>query len=247
MRTLHVEQAIFASSDRGSIKGYQLVARSAGVDRAVCQALCRWAPTQIPSDDPADWMINYFPINDKLVAVTRTVLGGPEYSGRGGIQVVTLILLLREDQFHAYSCNPILVAKTALSMGLLRLPIDSDCEQLPVASLPSQPLVEPPSSAKYALDSPSQEKEAESALLDQVADLIRHARRVAVIGIKDPISAAERLIPKLAVDTRRSFSFTTGLTPTVRRPFQAHFLATADLTRRRTLDAQNITCIELRR
>ncbi len=245
MQTINVEQAIFASSDRGSMKGYQLVAKSPGVDRSISQALCRWAPTQIPSDAPDQWMINYFPINDETVAVTRTVLGGPEYSSRGGFQVVTLILLLRNDQFQAYSCNPILVAKTALAVGLLRLPLTIDCDQLPVVNLPRQPLVLPPDSSTEHSDAVGRSIAYQPETLDKIADMIQHAQRVALIGISDPIAIVERVISKLSLDVRREFSFTTGLSPTVRRPFQAHFLAKADLARQRTLDAQNITRVEL--
>ena len=117
--TTVVDQAVFASSDRGRIKGYQLVSASSGVDRACSQELCRWAPTQFPTDDPDTWTINFFPVSRDLFAVTRTVLGGPEYSGRGGMQVVTLILLLRDDQFAAYGCNPIAVAKNSVDAGVL--------------------------------------------------------------------------------------------------------------------------------
>ena len=246
MQTFKVEQAIFASSDRGSMKGYQLVARSPGVDRSISQSLCRWAPTQVPGDASESWMISYFPINDETVAVTRTVLGGPEYSSRGGFQVVTLILLLRNEQFQAYSCNPVLVAKTALAIGLLRLPLSVDCDQLPVANLPSQPLLLPPEASTPDPGLEDQVNESEAATLEKIADMIRHAQRVALIGDHDPIAIVERLIPKLSFEARRDFSFTTGLLPTVRRPFQAHFLPSADLARQRTLDSQSITRIELK-
>ena len=247
MQSFDIEQAIFASSDRGSVKGYQLVARSPGIDRAMSQCLCRWAPTQLPSDDPEQWVINYFPIDDQRVAVTRTVIGGPEYSRRGGFQVVTLILVLTNEQFQAYRCNPILVVKTALAVGLLRLPASLDCEQLAPANLPVQPLVLPAESRRSrVVDSNG---DSEQALLDSivelVAELVADAQRIALIGADDPVRLVDNLIGKLSVDARRAFSFTTGLAPTVRRPFQAHFLANADLSRQRTLDAQNIKRIEL--
>jgi hypothetical protein len=233
-----IEQAVFASSDRGTVKGYQLVSRSAGVDRALAQELSRWAPTQVTTDDPDDWTINYFPLNNDSVAVTRTVLGGPEYSSRGGTQVVTLILLLRDDQFVSYSCNPMAVARTAMMMGHLRLPLNMACPQLPQATLPNRPIVEPPLSAN------SDSGDGGSRLLDEVTGLIKDARRVAVIGLSNPIDAVERLIPRLPVEARRSFSFTTGLSPTVRRPFQAHFLTSPSMIRQRTLDAQNIIRVD---
>ena len=172
------------------------------------------------------------------MAVTRTVLGGPEYSGRGGHQVVTLILVLREEQFQAYSCNPILVAKTAMAIGLLRLPLEMDREQLPTAILPSQPLVLPGNQT-------SDENSLELELLEAITDLLRQARRVAFVGSSDPLSLIEQLIPRLPLEERRNLSFTTGLCPTVRRPFQVHFLPHADLARQRTLEAQQITRIEI--
>ena len=245
MQSFEIEQAIFASSERGSVKGYQLVARSPGIDRAISQCLCRWAPTKFPSDDPEDWIINYFPIDDQLVAVTRTIIGGPEYSRRGGFQVVTLILVLTNEQFQAYRCNPILVIKTALALGLLRLPLNLDCDQLPTAKLPVQPLVLPVESKPSRVADRNDDPERE--MLDSVAELVTNAQRIALIGADNPIPLVEDLLGKLSFDARRGFSFTTGLAPTVRRPFQAHFLADADLARQRTLEAQNVKRIELSR
>jgi hypothetical protein len=242
MHTFHLEQAIFASSDRGSIKGYQLVARSAGVDRGTAQSLCRWSPTQMPCESEQSWTINYFPVDEHTVAISRTVLGGPEYSSRGGVHVVTLILLMNNDHFHAYSCHPILVAKTALAIGFLRLPLNLDHEQLPPVTLPSQPLVLSPCPKVAEVDSRGQHRssEPEEAILDELADLIRQTQRVALIGLRDPIATMDRLIPKLPLDVRREFSFTTGLAPTVRRPFQAHCLPRIDVARQRALEAQSI-------
>lgn len=236
---MKVEQAVFASSDRGSVKGYQLVAKSGGVDRACSQALCRWAPTQFPSDDPDHWTINYFPLSDDLVAVTRTVLGGPEYSGRGGTQVVTLILVLANEQFLSYGCNPIAVARTAMTMGSLKLPLDMAREQLPQATLPSRPIVEP-----SLMGNRESDDDGFSQLLKEVTDLLRDGRRVAVVGLSDPMEAVVRLLPRLSHEARRSFSFTTGLAPAASRPFQAHFLSDVDLTRQRTLVSQNIVRVD---
>ncbi len=122
--TMKVEQAVFASSDRGRMDGYQVIAKSSGVDSRACKELCRWAPTRAPSHDPKKWTINYYPVSDDSIAVTRTVLGGPEYSCRGGTQVVTMILLLHNEQFISYDCNSIAVARTALMLGYLRLPLE---------------------------------------------------------------------------------------------------------------------------
>lgn len=240
MNTIQVEQAVFASSDRGSMKGYQLVARSSGIDAVVGQELCRWSPTKFPSHDPQQWTINYYSVNDNCVAVTRTVLGGPEYSGRGGTQVVTLILLLDRQAFMAYGCNPIAVANHALAMGALSLPLNLAHDLLPLATLPSEPIVDP-------LRCTMHERNADpqcDAVCGQILQLLSQSQRVAVVGLPNPISAMAQLLSKLSPEQRWELCFTTGLTPTAVRPFQLHFLATADAASQRTLDTQNIVRID---
>ncbi len=235
--TQQVEQAVFASSNRGRVGGYQVIAKSSGVDRRTCQELCRWTPTRAPSNDPDNWTINYFPVSENSVAVTRTVLGGPEYSCRGGTQVVTLILLLQNEQFMSYAGNSIAVARTALVMGYLRLPLDMGREKLATAMLPDCPIIDT-SVPRDPVDS-----DACDDVLDEISELVMQSRRVAIVGIAEPMDAVERLLPKLSVEARREFSFTTGLAPSVSRPFQAHFLPKVDVAIRRTLESQDIVYV----
>ncbi len=239
MTPIHVEQAVFASSDRGSMKGYQLVAKSAGIDRETSSELSRWSPTRMVDERPEHRTINAFPISEDRFAVTRTVVGGPEYSGRGGIQIVTLILVLRDDQFSRYLHNAILVAKTAMATGGLRLPMSAKDEKLPTLALPAEPLFQVPDPFKRRST-----EESLMPLLEEVSGLLKEARRVAVISRGNPIEAAASLIPMLDYEQRRSFSFTTGLAPAISRPFQLHFLRDADAPMRHTLASQKIVSVE---
>jgi hypothetical protein len=84
----------------------------------------------------------------------------------------------------------------------------------------------------------------EESILNEIAELIRQSQRIALIGLRDPIATMERLIPKLPLEVRREFSFTTGLAPTIRRPFQAHCLGHIDVARQRALEAQRIMRFE---
>ena len=238
MRMIHAEQAIFASSDRGRMKGYQVVAMSPGIDRGMVQEISRWAPTKLPSNDCKAWTVNYFPLSHETVAITRTVLGGPEYSGRGGIQVVTSILVLTNDQFIAYGCNAIALVESAMAMGYLRLPLHPEREVLEPAILPSRAIIESPMRGN------EQEEDEDQELLDQVTALIQSTRRVAIIGLSDPVQSISHLVPRLSMEARRSLSFTTGLSPAVRRPFQLHCLPTADRTQQRVFEAQNIVRVD---
>lgn len=238
MTPIDVEQAVFSSSNRGSMKGYQLVAKSSGIDRDTGNELSRWAPTRLIDDDPTHWTINAFPISGERYAVSRTVIGGPEYSGRGASQVVTLFLVLRDQQFSRYLHNPILLAKTAMAMGKLRLPIDPAQERLPTVELPGEPLYQIPDLMQH----PDDESEL-FGLLAEVTQLIHQAKRVAVVGPHDPIETAAALVPRIETETRTRFSFTSGLAPAIRRPFQLHFLREADAPMRRSLASQHITIV----
>lgn len=222
------------------MKGYQLIARSAGIDREASNELCRWSPTRTLDDRPDHWTINAFPISGDRFAVTRTVVGGPEYSSRGVSQIVTLILVLHDLQLSRYSYNPILVAKTAMATGGLRLPLDMNKTRLPTIELPGEPLYQEPD----PLLSRSASDE-DAGVYEQLTSELAKDRRVAVIGQINPLKMLGDLIPRLNADQRATLSFTTGLAPAIRRPFRIHFLRGADVPMRHTLNSQSITSIQV--
>lgn len=241
MKTVDVEQAIFASADHGAIRGYQLVARSRGIDRRGAQVLCRWSPTQLPGELPGGAALSCFPVSDETVAVARTFEGGPEYSGRGTAEVITRILLLRHDLFQAYAYNAVAVAQTALAMGLLKMPLEERRQsELPLAALPSCPLVDSPAGCGSEPPAPL------AGLLDELRRRILAAQRVAVIGWGDPLETLRWLVPQLPEPIRRRFSFTTGLWPASQRPFQVHFFAVAGPPLQLRLRAQGVISLTLR-
>lgn len=234
---MQVEQAIFASADNGAMKGYQLVSQSPGIDRRLAQELCRWAPSHASlSGEAANaWSLNYFPAGDDWVAITRTTYGGPEYSRRGGRQVVTMMAALQVEQFAGYAFNPLAVAKAALALGHLRLRAAAPA-RLPTITLPRRSLT-------AACGAEGDGRTPVPPLLAKVVDLLRSEQPVAVTGVRDPLSAFEELIARIPVDERRGISFTTGLKPSARRPFRLHFLTTSDHALRRVLVTQGIRCL----
>ncbi len=239
MTLINVEQATFSSSDRGAMKGYQLIAKSAGIDRDAGNELCRWSPTRIIDERSDHWIINAFPITGERFVVARTVVGGPEYSSRGVSQIVTLILVLRDAQFSRYSYNPILVVKTAMAIGGLRLPLDVNEAKLPTLELPGEPLHQAPDPTMLR----SADGE-EAELRERIRAELNKDRRVAVIGQTDPFKILAELIPTLDAAQRTKISFTTGLAPAISRPFRVHFLRGADAPMRHTLNSQRITRLE---
>ena len=237
---LSVEQAVYTSSERGLTKGYQLVSKSAGIDGTMSQELCRWAPTRLPNESAEDWTLSCFRVSNECVAIARTTHGGPEYSGRGGTQVVTLILVLRDVQLEGYDFNVVSVARNSLAMGCLRLPLNLEFDQLPQASLPKRSIVDNVDRASDASTSDEYEE-----ALDKIVSMVEAGRRVAVIGCVKAIVTADRLIGRMSSTARHRFSFTTGLEPSTRRPFQAHFFREVDLRTRHLLQSQDIFCVNM--
>lgn len=233
VNSMKIQQAIFTSSDRGQIKGYQLVAMSEDIDRNIVRELQRWSPSHMDEDAPAKWTINYFPVSKDRVAVTRTILGGPEYSSRGGLQVVTTIAVLENEQFAAYDNNAMLVARTALALGWLRLPSDIP-SRLEAIELPDRPLATSNDTCQL-----------EVSLLRSLTELLENKKRIAIVGAQCPLIMAESLIQNLSAQGRRMFSFTTGLLPTLCRPFQAHFLARTTPLINQSLKSESISLVEL--
>lgn len=257
MLNMKIQQAVFSSSDRGQIKGYQIVAMSEGIDRSILKELQRWSPSHMTDDDPSKWTINYFPVSEDRVAVTRTVLGGPEYSSRGGSQVVTLIAVLDNQQFAAYENNALLVVRNALALGWLRVPSNMS-SRLEAFELPDYPLIASCKTEQHphmnlvasgplvgSALSATDEQEIDIRMLRGLIELLESKKRIAIVGARRPIILAETLIQSLPVEGRREFSFTTGLLPALYRPFQAHFLSSTTPVINQSLKSEGVTLIEL--
>ncbi|WP_153556282.1 GAP1-N2 domain-containing protein [Roseimaritima sediminicola] len=236
MPGIEVEQAIYASSCRPGIRGYQLVAKSAGIDPRVATELCRWAPTRLPGSAANRDSINYFPIDRQRVAISRTMCGGPEYSSRGGEDIVTRFLVLRTPQFRAYGAMATAVARTALALGGLTLrPVRSD-GRLSRFSLPGSPL-------RWRGDCPPMS----APLVERLTGLLHRGHRVALIGLDDPLAGLDKLLARFSPAQRQSLAFSTGLQPTYSRPFAIHCLQDANARTIQVAEAEGLTCIDVSR
>ena len=84
---MYVDQAIFASARGSQGSGYQLVARSRGIDEPTATMLRDWGPSQgtLLTRETDAKAISYYTLGSDRVVVSRTIYGGPEYSQRGEI------------------------------------------------------------------------------------------------------------------------------------------------------------------
>ncbi len=232
---MQVEQAIFTSAQTARLQGYQITAQSCRFDDSIVRELCRWCPTQsaLLSADPDFDSLNCFPV-DEFVAITRTVYGGPEYSGRGDLQIVTYILLVRQGQLTGYDFNPLNLALAAMAFGELRLCGDQH-SSLPSISLPDK--------MPAAVRLPAPKTALDQIALQSVMVALTERRRVAVVGANKPLEELSFLLSRRSKDDRPTLSFASGLTPSGARPFQLHFLPSIDAAMKIQLSAQQIEVV----
>jgi hypothetical protein len=233
---MRAEQAIYTSARTRMKRGYHLTSQSPGIDEAQARSLIRWCPSHagLASNQPDASSLNFHPVTDSTVALSRTVYGGAEYSARGGLQIVTRILLLHDNALASYACDPVTLARVAMALGFLRLDPTAP-DQLPPVDLPDRPVRN---------DNPF----GDSATMDivrQVLNFLGEGRRVAVIGANRPIPILAILYSRLRERQRLELSFTTGLKPSMNRAFRLHFLPSVDLTVQHQLASQGIAVLDL--
>ncbi len=232
---MQVEQAVFTSVRTKRSQGYHLVAMSPGIDEQLARSLSIWGPSHasLMSDDPTAHSFNFHPVVDSWYAVSRTVHGGPEYSRRGGLQVFTHFLLVQKRQFESYDYNPLCLARTAQSLGCLRL-ISLRFDQLPAVDLPERTLLPPP-----------RLKHEASVPLGDILRILRLKQRIAILGPENPLPVMGRILQDIPRDERLAISFSTGLRPSVDRSFRVLFAQRADSALHGQLAAQGIDYVSM--
>jgi hypothetical protein len=216
---MKIEQAVFASAANPANHGYQLVARSLAITDELAQQLCRWGPSHgsLVDEGPGAESLNYAVLDHGLLAVSRSVFGGPEPSLRGSLQIVTRTLVFPSSLLSGYDHNPWRVLRTALTLGFLRLYCGGD-SSLPSISFPDTSLIgceshRPPHST------------AMESSIAEACQMLLFEHSVAILGALDMHHVLSRIMKYVPPRDRSRISFTTGLRPCVHRPFRVHLLS----------------------
>ena len=229
-----VEQAIYTSAQTNRGRGYHLVSRSAGITGGLETLLNRWCPSHAsllsPDDDASS--LNFHPLDEDHFSLSRTVHGGPEFSQRGGLQVVTLILVIHRKQLTGYVNNPLALARTARALGHIRWN-NTFPTRLPSIELPEEASSE---SIVPTNGRPFQ-------LLDTTISLLQGDKEVALIADHDGLSSIESILEQLPMPERCQLSFTSGLKPSQQRPFRLHVLSQDDRDTQQKLSSRNFHCV----
>ncbi|MFO0888383.1 MAG: hypothetical protein U0790_04455 [Isosphaeraceae bacterium] len=209
-----VEQAIFTSLPRRGREGYHLVGRSSSIEEVDARAITRWCPSHggLLLDAHNRASVNFHPLPSGRFALSRSCEGPPEYSGRGGCQVYTHILILDDRALQAAGGQPFDIYRNALALGYLFHQFN------PPRSL--EPLELPTFHVRR--DRRSWGGLARDLGLPPIEPWRERlmAGRIARIGYDgDRALLAECLIGSLPPEAVRRVSFASSLQPSVVRPF----------------------------
>ena len=229
-----VEQAIYTSAQTSRGRGYHLVSRSAGITGDMESQLNRWCPSHASLLDPSDdaSSLNFHPLEGDYFSLSRTVYGEREYSQRGGLQVVTLILVLQRRHLAGYGNNPLTLARVARALGHVRWRNEFP-PRLPEVDLPDE------ASSEFIAPTPSRA----FPLLEETVNLLRRDQDVALLTESDGLAFIAAILERLAEPERCQLSFTSGLKPSQQRPFRLHVIRHADRETQQKLRCQNIHCV----
>jgi hypothetical protein len=246
---MRLPQAIFTSVRGKRLDGYQLAARSDEIDDDLARDLQTWGPAHDSLLFPREGIesINFHPLlGGKWHCLSRTVCSGAEYSGRAGGRVYTQMFLLPEAGLARFANTPFLVLRCLRAAGrLLVYDVVPD-------KLRSLPLVGRAAGHEGEAQGATPGDDPPERSLAALHSAIRQSPSVAVLGTNnareklhvEPWFAA--LFRRLPVEERIRVSFSTGLKPTLGRPFKL-FVAPDDPSQQRQLARQSgVRIVELR-
>ena len=212
---MSIQQAIFTSAQTKRASGYHLACRSSGLSEADARELTAWGPSHdsLADSTPAAQSVNFFPLSSGSFCVSRTVIAGQEYSGRGGWRVFTTCLVISPADLSRFANNPFAIIRAALAAGELD----------PPAVLPQS--LEPLSLGGRAagVDHTILYRLSARVSADEIVRLITAVfkqRHVVVGAAVDGELLVAGVLNSLPVDRRPELSFSTGLRFCSQRPFR---------------------------
>jgi len=207
------DQAIFTSIDSPRGGGYQLAATSSGISPTEARELSAWGPSHdsLWETDEVARSYNFHRLQSGRLAVSRSIHGAAEYSGRGGRSVYTHFLVFSADEFSRWDCNP---------FDILRAATHTEHALEPVPQRLTRWQCERPSDINRTKQiSRLVEKAGGPLNVAAALDAVLRHDAVAFVGPPTAIEATmEVLFLLLPEETRCQISFATGLKYSPRRP-----------------------------
>jgi hypothetical protein len=209
------EQAIYTSLARDGIAGYHVVARSPGVSGRDAAILAEWCPSHgaLIVDGANRTSANFHPLPDGRFALSRTCEGLAEYSGRGGRQLYTHLLIFDPSALPRSGFQPVALYRDALALGHFRFRPHPAPRLDPAELAEVHPRREAAAWARLA---------AQRALppLDPWIARLVNGQAIQLPFPRDRIALVECLLGLLPPDLVPEISFSTSLRPSAARPYR---------------------------
>lgn len=228
---MRIPQAIFTSLRGKRLDGYQLAARSEEIDDDLARDLQAWGPAHdslIHPHSGAESINFHAVLAGKWFVLSRTVCAGAEYSGRSGGRVYTQMFILPPEGLERFANNPFLILRALRAAGRLAVH-----QELP-EKLRSLRLVG--RAAGHETD--ERVGQFSSSALSTLEKALRESPSVAVLGVHAAEPWFSALFRRLPMEDRPHISFSTGLKPSLGRPFKL-FVSPEDSVQQRQLGRQS--------
>lgn len=212
---IHAEQAIFTSLERREHTGYHLVSRSRGIHDDAAAAIARWSAAHgaLEADEQNQASLQFFPVSPERYALARTCAGPPEYSGRGGEQLYTHLLVFDPRAFGPGEDQIVALYRIALAIGLWCYrqdpPRNLEAVKLPRPRAPLSPHDVRARASELGLAHPE-------PLLEDLA----RGEAVQIVSPADRIELLECVLRMRSREDSDILSCATSLKPSACRPYR---------------------------
>lgn len=212
---MFLQHAIFTSVRSGRNEGYQIAGHSPGVSPDALRELTRWGPSHdaLYPDLPATDSVNCHRLQSGVCCLSRTVLAGREYSGRGGQRSYTHMLLVPDVLLDRFGCNPIRIMEALVAGDRLAVQ-----DRVPALLEPLEIL-----GRASPVNLPNLEQVAGKIGAHRLASLVKAALKKPRLGVCASISGKRlftALLDLIPPPLRRDISFTTGLRVSAARDYR---------------------------
>jgi hypothetical protein len=210
-----VEQAIFTSARTQRLDGYQLVVTTEGISAEDCQSLTQWCPAHdsLSERSAQATSVNFHPLPSGNYCISRTMMAGAEYSGRGGACIFTQCFVMSPKTLGKFSNNPFRVLEAITAGGHVNYSGESPSRLEPFRLVGRASAIDQSLLRKLKTDQRSQR------LAAVVATVTNHQAVCIIDEIHSDIWLGA-LFSVLPAACRTQLSFSTGLQFSGRRPFR---------------------------
>jgi hypothetical protein len=222
-----LQQAIFTSTRGGLNAGYHLASRCPEISEQLAHQLVQWGPSHDSLvESSSTGSLNFHPLSDGGYCVSRSVLAGREYSGRRGQRVYTQMFVLPPEGLARFANSPFRVMEALTAGGRTETldPLPSELEPVRLIGRASP------------IHLPNLEYVARRIEPDRLAALVSAALQTERLGIVSSLCPRKLfacLIDLIPLSERPHFSLTTGLRPSLQRPFRLSSLPPDSANQRR--------------